>query len=830
MAKINKVYPAFFNGVSQQSPELVLDNQCKEMINCIPDIVKGITKRPPVTYVTHKDFATYPEMENASVFHTYDRGEDNEEYIMVNVDDVDNPIQIFNKAGEPQKVFYDPTNEAAIKAYLDNKALKGLTVQDRTWVFSKNATVGLNFDATSPLKSTYDREAYYWIKRGSGDRFNPFNYAVYLDGTTFSVDPEKPPTVLVAGDGTSLTNDPPTGAEDSDVAASLLAAKINASSTWNCSRSGSILRITRADGANFTFSSWDSWGNQASEGWKGSVNKLSDLPKDMPFSNVYVKILGDESNTFTDYFVKWNGSSWEECLDPEADRGQLINMPIKLDRTGLYSSQFAEVFEALYYPETKRFIRLKAPEASSYTTWYNVDTQWELINDLVFNQNYSIHGLLKNSVGAFLSYEDVNAYLLDTVDPTNTVHVVMYEYDGSLSGVHSKSIKWINTIAGFTLNTIDWSLPRVGNIENNPDPSFVGRKIQDLFFYKNRLGIASEDSISMTETANYTNFYVTTAVDIVDTDVIDITLSSNQASKIYYAKPFNNSLYIFTKYSQYELVSEGVFSPSTVALNNTTNYPMAIDVEPVVINDRLLFISTTNNRQQLREYIKSDNLNVTGIDLNVSTPTYMEKQISKIIVDGVLGYVLCCTSSGTIYFYNFKEDGTQRIQSSWSRWELYDNTPNHSNYEWFNIGSTVLVMYKEVADGKYVYSNLVLDNVENITYQDVSSGTDTYNYSSSILLPDYYPQLGTVRTPLNKMLIKRVKVEGEGAFSGTVYRKDYDKTYVKSKDYSMKDLDLNVASKVGNVDITIYDDSTDNFKITSVVVEGLFNTTSKEMR
>ena len=114
-------------------------------------------------------------------------------------------------------------------------------------------------------------------------------------------------------------------------------------------------------------------------------------------------------------------------------------------------------------------------------------------------------------------------------------------------------------------------------------------------------------------------------------------------------------------------------------------------------------------------------------------------------------------------------------------------------------------MYKEIADGKYVYSNLILDNVEDVVYQDISSGTDTYNYISSILLPDYYPQLGTIRTPLNKMLIKRVKVEGEGAFSGTVYRKDYDKTYVKSKDYSMKDLDLNVASKVGNVDITIYD-------------------------
>jgi hypothetical protein len=817
MSKINKVYPAFFNGVSQQSPELVLDNQCKEMVNCIPDIVKGITKRPPLKYVTSRRFDQYPEMENASVFHTYDRGEDDEEYIMVNVDDADDPVQVFNKAGEQQTVVYNATHAADIKSYLSGGNLKGLTVQDRTWVFSKNQKVALDYEQTAPLKDTYNYEAFYWLKRGSGDRYNPFNYAVYLNGNLFECNPDKP---------SGATEDPATGFEDSDYAANYLSNLINgyvsrtlsfevdipaetqqtfefnvgktnplaASNpitltphpkfpgftivdlvdysynqdtgilsitilnnsysvfneltpinmevtieiTFDSDQSftsevrGSVLKIFKKQGGDFEFSSWDSWGNQASQSWKGSVNKLSDLPKDMPFNNVFVKILGQEGQESTNYYVKWNGSSWEECLDPEADRGKLSNMPVKMDRTGL-----------------------------------------------------------------------------------------------------------VNGVATFTFDLIDWSEPRVGNIDNNPDPSFVDRTIQDLFFYKNRLGIASEDSVSLTESANYTNFYGTTAIDIVDTDVIDITVSTNQASKIYYAKPFNNSLYIFTKYAQYELVSEGVFSPSTVSLNNTTNYPMAIDVEPVVINDRLLFISTTNNRQQLREYIKTDNLNVTGVDLNVSTPTYMAKPIKKIIADGVLGYVLCCTDTGTVYFYSFKEDGTQRIQSAWSRWELIEYQQEYySDFEYNVLGSDVIVTFK--GSGDYKYQTLPLVPSDSIVYRDeigfISVGPpqatvkQLIQYKSSILLPDYYPQLGTVRTPLNKMLIKRVKVEGEGAFNGDVYRKDYNKTYTKSKDYSMKDLDLNVASKVGNVDITIYDDSTDNFKLTSVVVEGLFNTTSREMR
>ena len=717
MPKINKVYPPFFNGVSQQNPELVLDNQCRQMINCVPDLVTGLQKRPPVKFKSVRDYATYPEMVNAKVFHTYDRGEDNEEYIFLETFDAADPLQVFHKDGTKMNVVY---NNATAKAYLSSGALKGLTVQDRTWLFAQNATITLNKSVTTPLQAGYDRIAYFWIKRGSGDRFNPFNYAVYLNGVTYACNPNKPPI------GGTTEQDPPTGFEDSDYAANYMVGLINGVNGFSCSRIGSILKIWRADGADFTFSSWDSWGNQASEGWKGSVNKITDLPKDMGFTNVFVKIVGEENNNFTDYYVKWNGSSWEECLDPAADRGQLSNMPIKCDRTAL-----------------------------------------------------------------------------------------------------------VGGIATFTVDLIDWSLPRVGNEDNNPDPSFVGRTVHDLFFYKNRLGIASEDSVSLSEAANYTNFYSSTAIDVVDTDMIDVTISTNQASKIYFVKPFNNSLYIFTKYAQYELIAEGYFSPSTVSLSNATNYPMAIDVEPVVVNDSLYFISTTDNRQQLREYIKSDNLSVKGIDLNISTPTYLEKPIKKLIADGVLGFVLCCTEDNTIYLYNYKEDGTKRIQSAWSTWNVLNNLAVNSNsFEYFSLESTALVICKTATD--YRYHQLQLDyNVPNDNVDTSSAnGVDIveYPYESSILLPDYYPQLSGVRTPLNKMLIKKITIEGQGNFDADVYRKDYNTTFTKSHTNSMRDLDLHVASKVGNVEVTIKDSSPDDFVISSVVIEGLFSTTSKEMK
>ena len=704
MSKINKIYSAFFNGVSQQNAELVLDNQCREMTNCIPDIVRGIKKRPPAKLVGALLPDTNPNIAQSKIVHSYDRGEDDEEYYIMATENSSDPVRVYNKAGVEMNVTYDSATEASCKTYLSAGNLRGLTVQDRTWLYSRNKTITVDKSLTAPLSANYDRVAYYWLKRGSGDRFNPFNYAVYLDNTTFAVDPVKPSV-----GGTNAQN-PPTGAEDSDKAAELLAAKINANSTWTCTRNGSILKIVKANGGDFSFTSWDSWGNQASEGWKESVS--------------YVRIAGSEGNKFTDYFVKWTGSAWEECLDPKADRGLLVDMPLRMDRISLTSG-----------------------------------------------------------------------------------------------------------IATFYIDQIDWSPPRVGNEENNSDPSFVGRKVTDLFFYKNRLGITSDDSITLTEAANYRNFYVTTAIDTVTTDVVDLTVSTNQASNIYFAKPFNNSLYVFTKYAQYEVTNEGPFGPNTVSVESVTNYPMQTDVEPVVMNNSLYFISVSNNRQQLREYVKADNLSVQGVDLNISTPTYIDKPVTSLIADGVIGIVMCCTDSGTAYVYNYKDDGASRIQSAWSTWELFEGiTPD--SVEWTSLGTSVGIWMKR--QGNYVYHQLFLDDKgENNRFDDTYDDTQfqiDLPYKSSVLLPDYYPQLIGTRTPLNKVLIKRVVVEGQGEFESSVYRKDYDVTYTKFHDLSLKDGDFYVNSKIGNVDITLYDDSVNDFKISSVVVEGLFQPTSKEIK
>ena len=353
------------------------------------------------------------------------------------------------------------------------------------------------------VDATGTNVAYYWLKKASADTNNEFRYAVYLDNILFE------------------TTD-----DQSDVACTELETLINAHTDYTAEAKGSILKISRTDSADFTFSTWDSWGSQASFGWKGSVNKLSDLPQELGWLDVVVEITGDDRNDFTDYFVKSQISSWLETKDPSDLRGALVNMPIAIDR----------------------------------------------------------------------------------------------QADGT-----------------FLCSILDWEAPKVGDTITNPTPTFVGSTLSDMFFYKNRLGIASEENILLSETGGYYNFYIKTVLNILDTDPIDVAISSTRASKIQYAKPFQGSLFIFTKDSQFEMVSAGVTSPTSISIEPVSSYPMAIDVEPVVSGNSMFFMSITNNKQQLREYRKNeDTLSVAGIDLNITTPSLISGNVEKILINGVV--------------------------------------------------------------------------------------------------------------------------------------------------------------------------------------------------
>ncbi len=619
----NQTLPSLVNGVSQQAPELRHDTTVDEMINCTLSFTEGTRRRSPLVEVK-----TLNSLKGHTPFiHTYERGDGTEAYIIAIIDGA-------WKTYDLQGVLQDSGTDAYLNigSAKASESFTAVTVGDTTFIVNKTKIVD---ESTTYTHGTTDVDlhrshAYYWVKRtyisyGGENNATKNTYTYTINGTTNS---------------NKNTED----GGKSDLVASTLAGQVGASS------SGSI--IYKNTSGSWTTS--DSWGNQASEGWQGVLKKLQDLPNTMGTYyglQTLVNVTGDEKNKFEGFWawIKNQGEAWLETVAPGIKDGfQNSTMPHILERTAIGNFTFGEF------------------------AYYNRDK---------------------------------------------------------------------------------------GDDTSNSMPSFVGQNIEDVFFYRNRLGFIAGDNIIMSETGVYENFFRTTVTDLLDTDPIDVAVDTNTVANLKYAIPFNQNLVVFGTHAQYILGSDKSLTPTSANLSQTTTYPINTLIGPKSIGPNIYFSVDRGDYTQVREYY-----NVPGATGNEATditshvPTYIHHNLTSLEVSTKYDMVFCLPEPNShgneIYVYNQTWEGDEKSQSAWHRWEITGATI-------FNIkvvGDELFVMYDEGTDRKLgtisIKSNPTWDTT---TYND-STGA----YTSEITLNEWGFQTGggnKVDTKQGRLQIRKIKLQ-----------------------------------------------------------------------
>ena len=151
----------------------------------------------------------------------------------------------------------------------------------------------------------------------------------------------------------------------------------------------------------------------------------------------------------------------------------------------------------------------------------------------------------------------------------------------------------------FTVNTLaptdgedalTWASREVGDLDNNPDPSFVGKSIKGMFFFMNRLGFLTSDAVVLSQPGDYFNFFVGSAIAVSDADPIDMTVSSTRPATLKAAIGTPKGLMLFAENSQFLLASDtAAFGPATVRMNELTNYSYSSNIFPLETGVSIMF-------------------------------------------------------------------------------------------------------------------------------------------------------------------------------------------------------------------------------------------------
>lgn len=231
-----------------------------------------------------------------------------------------------------------------------------------------------------------------------------------------------------------------------------------------------------------------------------------------------------------------------------------------------------------------------------------------------------------------------------------------------------------NADMSFTLKPLDWDDRDVGDEDSNPEPSFVGATINDIFFYRNRLGLISGENVILSRAASFFNFWFASVVDMQDTDPIDLAVSHNSVSILYHAVPFDEELLLFSNDTQFLLRADGVLSPKNCSITEVTEFTCNPYVRPVGAGRRVYFPTERAEFTTIKEYFTiEDTTNLKDAqDVTSHVPSFIPNGVYKIVssnTENVLGFFTIGAES-KVYIYKYLFVDNSRLQSSWSYWEF----------------------------------------------------------------------------------------------------------------------------------------------------------------
>ena len=224
----------------------------------------------------------------------------------------------------------------------------------------------------------------------------------------------------------------------------------------------------------------------------------------------------------------------------------------------------------------------------------------------------------------------------------------------------------------FKYEPVNWDDRVVGDDTTNPIPSFIGKKINNLFFFRNRLGLLANEAVIMSRAGDYFNFFANTSQAVTADDPIDIQATSIRPVTLNYTLATSVGLLVFGPNEQFLLSTDAdVLSPTTTKINTLSTFECDEGIDAVAVGTVQAFISKSNLYSKLFMMLNVQKEAAASIDeATANIPEYVPSDIDTMVASPAMSITsLGKSGSDTIYQHRFFVQGDNRVQS-WYKWKL----------------------------------------------------------------------------------------------------------------------------------------------------------------
>ena len=502
----------------------------------------------------------------------------------------------------------------------------------------KNIKKGSGFNPSNPVTLSYKVSIrnwrFYWFKSGSRwegweeitNQQDPHYYippATFNSSTNVSTDPVQITTQSFTGGG------------------------------FEVERNGSVIMLTSSEGP-FKIRVEDGLGNQALGVITREVDNITALPASCYNSFGPVKVIGDADINQDDYYVRFSTKdksefgegSWVETVGyyQEGTETSALNGLDVLLAAGTMPVTLVPFFNN----NTITAFKLQVPGELLYvkngSTYYRLDKEHTAVSS--------------NEPGVGVDWQEYWTEVDETVDTNATVGYLPWGSGVFYYGPTNAS------------RSVGWAGRGAGDDNTNPFPSFVGKRIRDLFFFKNRLGILTDSNIIFSEADEYFNFFRTTTQQLLDSAVIDVGLSHTKVAILEHAVPFQEKLMLFSQGSQFVLRGADVLSPRTVAISPVTEYDLSDGIQPVALGNYIYFPFKRKDFEGVYEYFVDNNTETFNAEeITQQVPKYITSDVNRIVGSQSENTIVIGTSKDpkTLFIYKYFWSNKEKVQSAWMK-------------------------------------------------------------------------------------------------------------------------------------------------------------------
>ena len=774
MASVTQTIPQFSLGMSEQPDNLKFPGQVTEIVNAIPDVTKGLFKRPGAKRIGTSPLANVQS--GGSWFH-YFRDETEGSYIGQIA--ADGQVRVWRCSdGQQMNTVYGTGGQTAIQNYLATSTpenLQFLAINDTTFVSSRDST-NSNTIVGETGTSTARPDAHFAM----------LELLRTENGRQYGID------VFRTADVTTLTR--------------ATRIKISADTLFEGDGSGScpgigtqVFSVDSGSKKNLIFR-LNILGQQ---GVSPNYNASSDGPDGDNYQCSYQRevvllhggegwAVGDTVTVTLDSAKGGGGTTKAQAQTTDATytiqveevESTQVNATISSNGDGLVRPE-PTPFDAQTAVTADTIIGGIIADLPSGITGKQIGNGIYLSSSNSFTVNIVENDLMRVMQGSVNDVQNLpnqckHGYIVKVSNALRAEEDDYYlrfegqnDKDGSGSWTECAEPGITTTLTNmplviqrtatteFTVKQFTYGQRDVGDTFTNPMPSFVGKRINKVLFFRNRLALLAGENVvtSRPGTLGEPNFFIETALTVSVADPVDISAASMFPSDLFDGIEINAGLLVFSTNQQFLLASDDtVFNPDTAKLRSIATFNYNENMAPISLGTTVAYIDNSGKFSRFNEMANSAREGEPNIiEVSKVVPTLLPKDIDLITNSRENSIVLIGkTGTDEVFGYKYFQTAEKRVQAAWFKWKLNNPLTYHFiiNDEYFFLDSDYYLQSIKLVQADSDPS-IVQDNVDFLLHLDNHTTVSGGSYSASTNLTTFssVSWLSSVTTPNHDLVV-----------------------------------------------------------------------------